>query len=194
MAYWEIDKIGGKGTINILMIEDDTGYARLIEKIITEIEGSPFKFRRVENLEKGLAFLSKEEVDVILLDLLLPDSEGLFTFLKTYNAAPDIPIVVLSSLEDDETALLAIREGAQDFLYKGIVNTSVLVRSVRHSVERKRSWKTLTAAREILESIVEKKTDEIDDLRKKLKTMEGEIEKLNTQLKEAQSEIKKLKD
>ncbi|MBN1574150.1 MAG: response regulator [Deltaproteobacteria bacterium] len=193
MTYWEIYKIGGKGKINILMIEDDTGYARLVKEMLDKIEESPFDFKRVENLEKGLKIISKEEIDVILLDLLLPDSEGLFTFLKTYSAAPDIPIVVLSSLEDDETALLAIREGAQDFLYKGIVNTNVLVRSIRHSVERKRSGKLLTAARDILDSLLEKKTTEIEDLKKKIEDSEKKRKNLEKKLKEAKSEIKALK-
>ena len=190
MTNWEIDKIGGKGTINVLMIEDDTGFARLVHEMIKEMGEDIFHFNRVENLEKGLSILAKEEIDVILLDLLLPDSEGLFTFLKTFNTVPDIPIVVLSSLEDDETALLAIREGAQDYLFKGIINTDVLVRSIRHSVERKRSWKILTAARDILESVVEKKMFEVDELTKKLKDSEEEREKLEKQIKESQSESK----
>ncbi len=185
MTNWEIDRIGGKGIINVLMIEDDKGFARLIQEMIEKMGEGIFHFKHVDNLKKGLSVLSKEDIDVVLLDLLLPDSEGLFTFLKTFNAAPDVPIVVLSGLEDDETSILAIREGAQDFIYKGFVNRNVLIRSIRHSVERKRSSKVLTAARNILESVVDKKNAEVEELTMKLKDSEKKREKLEMQLKQS---------
>ncbi len=168
MPHWEVGKIGGDGSTQVLLIEDDTGFARMVQKMITEIEGEPFNFERVENLEKGISRLKGGGIDVVLLDLLLPDSEGIFTFFKLREAATDVPVVVMSALEDDETAILAVREGAQDYLFKGIVNPAVLIRSIRHSIERKRNRDELKQTRVDLESLLEKKDAEIADLKKRL--------------------------
>jgi DNA-binding response OmpR family regulator len=168
MAHWEVGKIGSDGPIKVLLIEDDTGFARMVQKMITEIDGGPFAFDRVENLEKGITRIKEGPVDVVLLDLLLPDSEGIFTFFKLREVAGDIPVVVLSALEDDETAILAVREGAQDYLFKGVVNPAVLIRSIRHSIERKRNRDELTRTRRDLEALLEKQEAEIADLKKRL--------------------------
>jgi DNA-binding NtrC family response regulator len=168
MPHWEVGKIEGNGAIQVLLIEDDTGFARMVQKMIADIEGGPFTFERVENLQKGIDRLRRGGIDVILLDLLLPDSEGIFTFIKLREASNDIPVVVLSSLEDDETAILAVREGAQDYLFKGIVNPAVLVRSIRHSIERKRNRDELRQTREEMEALLVTKDAEIADLNKRL--------------------------
>ena len=96
-----------------------------------------------------------------------PDID-IFTFFKLREAARDVPVVVMSALEDDETAILAVREGAQDYLFKGIVNPAVLIRSIRHSIERKRNRDELRQTREDLEVLLEKKDAEIADLKKRL--------------------------
>jgi DNA-binding NtrC family response regulator len=168
MPHWEVGKIGGNGPIKVLLIEDDTGFARMVQEMIAEIDGGPFTFERVENLEKGIDRVKKGPIDVVLLDLLLPDSEGIFTFFKIREVCTDIPVVVLSALEDDETAILAVREGAQDYLFKGIVNPAVLIRSIRHSIERKRNRDELRQTREDLEELLGKKEAEIADLKKRL--------------------------
>jgi DNA-binding response OmpR family regulator len=185
MTHWEINKIGATGPINVLLIEDDTGFARLLGKMITEIERSPFAFERVENLEKGIGRLGKGGVDVVLLDLLLPDSEGIFTFFKLREAARDIPIVVLSGFEDDETAILAVREGAQDYLFKGILNPAVLVRSIRHSIERKRGTDELRKTREELEAKLGTVETELTQVRKELEAARKEKKKAEEALAEA---------
>lgn len=168
MPHWEVGKIGGNGSIKVLLIEDDTGFARMVQKMIAEIEGGPFTLERVENLEKGIDRVKKGGIDVVLLDLLLPDSEGIFTFIRLREASRDIPVVVLSALEDDETAILAVREGAQDYLFKGIINPAVLIRSIRHSIERKRNHDELRQTRQEMEELIEKKEAEIADLKKQL--------------------------
>jgi DNA-binding NtrC family response regulator len=168
MVHWEVGKIGGDGPINVFLIEDDTGFARMVQNMITEIEGGTFTLERVENLEKGIERVKKGGIDVVLLDLLLPDSEGIFTFFKLKEVTENIPVVVLSALEDDETAILAVREGAQDYLFKGIINPAVLVRSIRHSIERKRNRDELRRTREELENMLLEKDREIADLRKRL--------------------------
>ncbi len=168
MAHWEVGKIGANGPINVFLIEDDTGFARMVQEMISEIEGGPFTFERVENLEKGIERIKRGGIDVVLLDLLLPDSEGIFTFFKLREVTDNIPVVVLSALEDDETAILAVREGAQDYLFKGIINPAVLVRSIRHSIERKRNRDELRQTREELEALLKQKEVEIADLNKRL--------------------------
>jgi DNA-binding response OmpR family regulator len=177
MTQWEINKIGGKGPIRVLLIEDDTAFARILQKMISEIEGNPFVFERVENLEKGITCLERGNVDVVLLDFLLPDSEGIFTFFKIRDVAGDVPIVVLSALEDDETAILAVREGAQDYLFKGILNPRVLIRSIRHSIERKRGLEELKRTRERLEAALRQKEAELIETKKQLEAAVREKKK-----------------
>jgi DNA-binding response OmpR family regulator len=168
MAHWEVKKIGVDRPINVFLIEDDTGFARMVQQMVTEIEGGHFTFERAENLEKGIKRLEHGGVDVILLDLLLPDSEGIFTFFRLRDVAADVPIVVLSSLEDDETAILAVREGAQDYLFKGILKPAVLIRSIRHSIERKRGRDELRKTREDLELMLKEKEAELVEVKRRL--------------------------
>jgi DNA-binding NtrC family response regulator len=168
MAHWEVGRIGENGSINVFLIEDDTGFARMVQEMISGIDGGPFTFERVENLAKGIERIKQGGIDVVLLDLLLPDSEGIFTFFKLREVTDDVPVVVLSALEDDETAILAVREGAQDYLFKGIINPAVLVRSIRHSIERKRNRDELRQTREELKALLNQKEAEIADLNKRL--------------------------
>ena len=84
------------------------------------------------------ALLRAERFDVVLLDLSLPDAAGLQALQHLHSIAPALPIVVLTGLDDEETALRAVQEGAQDFLVKGRVDTPILTRSIRYAIERKR--------------------------------------------------------
>ena len=97
-----------------------------------------FDLARVERLAVGLQRLEEETVDVLLLDLGLPDSHGLETFAKLHTQAPDVPIVVLTGLDDQALALEAVRKGAQDYLLKGRVDSNLLTRAMRYAIERKR--------------------------------------------------------
>jgi diguanylate cyclase (GGDEF)-like protein/PAS domain S-box-containing protein len=123
--------------LTVLLIEDDAGYARFVDEIINDVKVFSLKLLRAENLKEGLDCLSKNEIDIILLDLILPDSNGLDTFLHIRNVTPNIPIVILSSIQDEGLAYKAVSEGAQDFIFKTEMVPSILARTLRYSVERK---------------------------------------------------------
>jgi signal transduction histidine kinase len=91
----------------------------------------------VDRLADGLAFIAKQPVHVVLLDLHLPDSMGITTAERLIQAAPTLPVVVLTSIDDDELGMQAVMKGAQDFLLKGQVEPELLTRSLRYAIERK---------------------------------------------------------
>ena len=143
--------------ITVLLVEDNPGDARLILELLGEVQTQAFDLERVERLDHALTRLSRTGVDVVLLDLGLPDSQGLETFMRARRGAPDEPIVVISGLDDERLALEAVRSGAQDYLVKGRIEGHLLARVLRYAVERKRGEEALRASeahhRTILENI-----------------------------------------
>jgi signal transduction histidine kinase len=123
------------GSIEILLIEDNPGDAHLIKEFLGET-GLAFELDWVESLSQGLKRLDGK--DAILLDLTLPDSNGLDTFKKIHFEAPALPIIVLTGNDDDALSSKALQEGAQDYLVKGQVSGQILARSIRYAIERKR--------------------------------------------------------
>jgi len=122
----------------ILLIEDNPGDARLIELMLAEDPESPFRVSCVDRLSRGLEFLASEKPGLVLLDLSLPDSQGLDTFDKVYAHSPTVPIIVLTGNDDHVIALSAVKTGAQDYLIKGKLDRELLVRAMQYSIERKR--------------------------------------------------------
>ena len=123
----------------MLLVEDNPGDAKLLEKTLSHEPGR-FELTCVEHLSAALEHLAGNQFDVALLDLSLPDSQGLDTFIEVNVQAPEVPIVVLTGLADDAVAERAMRTGAQDYLMKGeILEASVLRRSIRYAIERKRA-------------------------------------------------------
>jgi signal transduction histidine kinase len=126
------------GYFKILLIEDNPGDARLIREMLTESIGARFHLECVERLSAGLERLAQGGIDVVLLDLSLPDSQGLDTFLSTHAQVPRVPIVVLTGFDDELLAAKAVQTGAQDYLIKGQVDGHLLARSMRYAIERGR--------------------------------------------------------
>ena len=132
----------------ILLIEDDPGDALLIENMLAKAGRALFDMERVDRLSAGLEHLNKETFDVVLLDLGLPDSQGIDTFRSMRAVHSEIPILVLTDLKDDITGIDAVREGAQDYLLKGDLGEGLLVRAVRYAMERHYLQKKLKASQE----------------------------------------------
>ena len=137
----------------VLLIEDNATDARLIQEALSDVIGAPFHLECVTRLSMGVERLAKGGVDVILLDLTLPDSWGLETFVKVHDVAPGLPIIVLTGLQDEAVAMEAVQRGAQDYLNKAHVITegAVLVRAIRYAIERKRAEQELTRLASFLE-------------------------------------------
>ena len=105
--------------IKILLIEDNPGDAYLIEEHLEEFASFSYEFKNVGTLNEALTVLKKQPYDVILLDLELPDSYGINTFLSVHNQNPVIPIIILTGLDDEKIRSYALKKGASDFLVKG---------------------------------------------------------------------------
>lgn len=125
--------------VSILLVEDNPGDARQVQEILKDVPGFMFRIERTDRLSKGLERLEGGDIDIVLLDLNLPDSNGYETFQKLHQRFPEIPSVLLTGLEDEELGLRAAREGAQDYLAKGNLDGSILARSIRYAMERKQS-------------------------------------------------------
>ncbi len=122
--------------LNILLIEDNPGDARLIQEILAETSYSGWDFTHVDSLKLGLQLLSEQEFDILLLDLNLPDCQGVETLTRALTHSPEIPVVLLTGLDSEEFALEAVRQGAQDYLVKGQFDGMSLVRTLSYAVER----------------------------------------------------------
>jgi glutamate dehydrogenase (NAD(P)+) len=125
--------------IRSLLIEDNVVHARLILSLLEKAEAVSFDVVHVDTLAAGLARLERGDIDVVLLDLVLPDSQELDTFMRVRADAPDIPVVILTGLEDLNLAARAVEAGAQAYLVKGQINSAQLERSVRYAIERTRA-------------------------------------------------------
>jgi signal transduction histidine kinase len=123
-------------SINVLLIEDNAGDALLIRELLSEAMGSGFNLELAEQLWEGLDRLARGGIDVVLLDLSLPDSKGLETFTTAHAGARRVPIIVLTGLDDETVAIDAVREGAQDYLVKGRVDGELMSHAIRYAIER----------------------------------------------------------
>lgn len=124
--------------VRLLLIEDNPIHARLIEELLTDARSPSFQLVVASRLSEGLALLDKGETDLILLDLILPDSQDLDTFIRVRSHAPSVPIVIVTGLDDVKLAARAVEAGAQDYLVKTHLQRASLTRSLRYAIERTR--------------------------------------------------------
>src|SRR5580693_305203 len=128
-----------KDLINtILLIEDNLGDARLLREMLGEQGSHDIELTHVQCMSDAEKYLSQRAVDMILLDLGLPDARGLGAIRRAHAAAPCVPLVVLTGLDDESLAKQALQEGAQDYLIKGQIEARGLLRALRYATERKR--------------------------------------------------------
>lgn len=139
----------------ILLIEDNLGDAQLVRLYLTERFGASCGVRHELTLRAGLHALGEGSVDVVLLDLGLPDSTGLQGYLQVQQAAPRTPVVILTGDSDEDSALQALRVGAQDYLSKSSADAITLVRAMRHAVQRSATSEALRASERRLRAIVD---------------------------------------
>ena len=142
-------------TTTILLVEDNPGDARLIRELFRDLQGRSFDILIAESFRQAHERLKEHRVDLALVDLSLPDSHGLDTFRKLAESYPSLPQVLLTGLNDQETAIQAVREGAQDYLLKGEVDGHILIRAIDYAIERKRIQVELEAANTRLQKSAE---------------------------------------
>src|SRR5471030_610587 len=124
--------------IQVLLVEDNAGDARLFREMFRNEKPGIFELTHLMRLSEAEAHLAKSEVDIVLLDMGLPDGHGLDTVRRAHAAAPSIPVIVLTGLDDEALAAEAMKEGAQDYLIKGQIENRALPRALRHAIERHR--------------------------------------------------------
>jgi signal transduction histidine kinase len=137
-------------TINLLVIEDNPGDVRLLKAILKETATTAYEIKEAGRLSAGLELLGKEVFDCLLLDLNLPDGRGINTCIEVKKHYPEVPVVVLTGLDDEMIASEAVREGAQDYLVKGSLEENVLWRDIRYAIERQKTQKALNEKNEEL--------------------------------------------
>ncbi len=157
--------------IHILLVEDNPGDSFLIQERLKQSRTTLFEVTSVETLNDALCALEKIQFEIILLDLSLPDSQGIDTFLTIAERANHLPIVVLTGLNDEKMAMQAVRLGAQDYLKKGLVIGELLVHALRYAIERKRTQEQL-----------KQQKIQLEIANHKLESRTQQLEMLNTEL------------
>ena len=124
--------------LQVLLVEDNSGDARLLREMFSNESAGSFELTHVLRLSEALSLLAKGGIDIVLLDMGLPDGHGLDTVRRAHAIAPGVPLIVLTGLDDEALAAEAMKEGAQDYLIKGEIENRALPRALRHSIERQR--------------------------------------------------------
>lgn len=124
--------------IKVLLIEDNRGDYILILQMLDKSENADFEITHSKELANGLKILENGHVDVVLLDLGLPDSQGLESFKSIFKKYHYIPIIILTGLADEEIGIKSIKYGAQDYLVKGEFDGKLLARAIQYAIERKK--------------------------------------------------------
>jgi diguanylate cyclase (GGDEF)-like protein/PAS domain S-box-containing protein len=132
----------------LLLVEDNQGDARLLQEMLQERSLHGTEVSHVTTMSEAEAHLRSHPVDIIVLDLDLPDARGLDSLRRTHAAAPSIPLVVLTGLDDESVAAQALQQGAQDYLLKGQIEARSLLRALRYAIERKAMEEALFAEKE----------------------------------------------
>jgi signal transduction histidine kinase len=124
--------------LQVLLVEDNAGDARLLREMFSKEKPGSFELTHLLRMSEAEIHLAKGGVDIVLLDMGLPDGHGMGTVRRTHAVAPDVPMIVLTGLDDEALAAQAMKEGAQDYLIKGQIENRALPRALRHAIERHR--------------------------------------------------------
>src|SRR6202051_3007875 len=124
--------------LQVVLVEDNAGDARLLHEMFRTEKPGSFELTHLLRMSEAMIHLGKGGVDVVLLDMGLPDAHGLDTVRQAHSVAPGVPLIVLTGLDDEALAAEAMKEGAQDYLIKGQIENRALPRALRHAIERHR--------------------------------------------------------
>jgi two-component sensor histidine kinase len=155
--------------MKILVIEDNPADVEMIRELLSDHKGSSFEIVCADRLSAAKPYFADSGIDIIILDLGLPDSQGLDTLRRVRDHAEEVPIVVLTMLDNEETGLNALKEGAQDYLVKGQMNGPLIARSLRYAIERGRIEKELKKHRDSLEELVAEKETLLREIHHRVK-------------------------
>ncbi len=126
--------------IDVILVDDNPSDVALINSYLSKSSNEQFSLTSFARINDAIDELTKNSYNIMLLDLSLPDGSGIRILNKAHQVVPDMPIIIITNEEDDELALKAVKSGAQDFIVKSTFDASLLFRSIRHAIERKRLW------------------------------------------------------
>ena len=169
--------------IKLLLIEDNPSDVMLIQKLLGKKGCLIYDVHVANSLSSGLNHIKNTDFHIVFLDLNLPDSKNIDTYLILRDQAPELPVIVLTGMENQELANLALREGAQDCFLKGRMDIALLERSICYSLERK---KVELALRDVNENLEEKVKQRTEKLKETVAKLEVEI----TERKKAEEKLK----
>ena len=144
--------------LRVLVVEDNPADVELVREYMSDSGFISFQIDSVSRLSEAIARLEGESFDLLLIDLGLPESQGLETFYKLQKAAPNTPAIILTGHDDEETAITAVQNGAQDYLIKGEIIGNTLVRAAQYAVERKKAEDALRESEERFRTLYENST------------------------------------
>lgn len=164
--------------MRVLLVEDNPFDAELLREALADVPDAPVELVRVDRLSVAIERLAQGDIDEVLLDLKLPDSSGLDTLDRVQVAAPRVPVVVLTGVQDEVLATAAVRRGAQDYIVKGRLDGDSLYRSMRYAFERRRAEEAMRAAEEQRKEI--ERLKELDEF--KARVVQAAAHELRTPL------------
>jgi len=179
------------GKIRILLVEDNPDDARLIQELLSFSNEDGFEIKHADDLKKGLGLIINNGIDLILLDLWLPGSQGIETLNKVREKLPEKPVVVLTAMDDPTIVMKALKEGAQNYLIKGEINSNLLVRTLLYTMEQHRLTQELkeqVEKRRLAEESLKKVHDQLEE---EVRKRTDELIKTNRLLKKEIEERKK---
>jgi len=180
--------------LKVLLIDDNPGYVQIVESILGKTQDIFFALESCESLTKGLTRLSHGGIDILLINLNLPDSRSFNTFYKVRGRFPELPIVVLTDIRNHETAMKALKEGAQDYLVKSETNEGVIVRSLHYAHERKWIEEKLKQHQRELEGRIQERTSELVSLNERLRSEIEERKWAQTKLRRSLEQLNRMLD
>jgi PAS domain S-box-containing protein len=147
--------------VKVLLVEDNPGDARLIEELLADYRDQFEIAAKAARLVEAEEMVTKASVDLVLLDLSLPDSQGFDTFERLLSHGRSLPILVLSGVDDESLALRMVHAGAQDYLVKGKFDGSLLARAMRYAIERNSAEQELAEEKTLIRALLETLPDRI---------------------------------
>ncbi len=147
--------------VRVLQVEDNPADARLVVEMLREARGIHFRVETAATLHEAIERLRSSSQDVLLLDLGLPDAQGLEAVQRLSQEAERVPLIILSGVSDEQVVAKAAEVGAQDYLVKGKFDAEILVRAIRYALERKRAERALRESEERYRRVADAASDSI---------------------------------
>lgn len=174
---------------NLLLVEDSPEYVSLVCRMLGDLPGMEFNVSVVGSISEAREQLGGGPVDLVIMDLTLADSDGANTLQALRDFSGELPVIVLTGLDDDDLAIQALKNGAEDYLVKGQVNRQLLIRSVRYAIEGKSVERELARARIDLERRVAERTAELQKTNARLEKEIGDRRQAEEALRESNGQL-----